>query len=771
MKNSSKDLELIYQNQLEHWSEKNINFFGVKPRNWGEMSHEDIVKALEEDKNNYWTEENPCEFFAMIMAKDKKILEDYNKGIKDSLHLVMNPYSECVEIRMNIKVIRKVRGVETEQIKERLVAAIPTPNDDLSWTINSSKYIPRVTSVKDWEMLSYIENGNEKLVKHNYQWTYDLNTKEFTIADNLKDKKYDPYENLSNRNKEYLKSISGFDEITKDNFEEAMTYVPENQLSPNSIYRFKFAHIENFFDLLRNATNYGSLSKGVPFGANIAFIKANQGNETNILNRNNPANKLVLFKSKLQALEEFKMSIYEVTKHVEFSYEDASLFMDAFKTSTSQTAGKSRLLLDNIFVDNEMLYLVDGDKKYNMFELRKNPELQTKSISTISWSPFCYHNAPKRIMMTAKLSTQSVPVEGQHDNFTNRVRARVVFADLKGYSYADAVIISESLAKRLRSKTNKRIVVKKDEIKDSNFDMIVNKLKSGDMDLTMWEFKTINPYSDELKFKNYENIKVLNWELKNSDVLIIRYTAEIPFGVGDKLTNLHGAKGVVGRILPDDQMPRLTQDIGDFKAGPMEIVLSGYSVMRRGSLGQIFEAWANASNTVIPPNQDFFKIIAEEYGEQMKEFASKSTVEFEDVTTIKPIGEIDIIRLLHHAPSKSSRSFLKSNTSHLLKLEEMIKLNLSANGCKNILQEFSLRSAKKHNQPYGKIKYLMETGELPENMSPKLSFALILKSMGIDMRLDGESLIPTDNRDLDVSEHNIVSDDELTLKNIKEIKE
>ena len=54
-------------------------------------------------------------------------------------------------------------------------------------------------------------------------------------------------------------------------------------------------------------------------------------------------------------------------------------------------------------------------------------------------------------------------------------------------------------------------------------------------------------------------------------------------GLGDKLTNRHGAKGVVTQILPDDQMPVLPD------GRHVDLCLNPMSVISRMNMGQIME--------------------------------------------------------------------------------------------------------------------------------------------------------------------------------------
>ena len=59
---------------------------------------------------------------------------------------------------------------------------------------------------------------------------------------------------------------------------------------------------------------------------------------------------------------------------------------------------------------------------------------------------------------------------------------------------------------------------------------------------------------------------------------------EIPVMVGDKLSNRHGSKGVVSRVLPDDEMPHLPDGT------PIELAYSFIGLHTRQNYGQIREA-------------------------------------------------------------------------------------------------------------------------------------------------------------------------------------
>lgn len=80
-----------------------------------------------------------------------------------------------------------------------------------------------------------------------------------------------------------------------------------------------------------------------------------------------------------------------------------------------------------------------------------------------------------------------------------------------------------------------------------------------------------------------------------------RFDAPYALEFGDKLANRHGTKGVVGRILPDDEMPHLPDGT------PVDLVYSFANAHRRVNFGQVREAlagWiakATGEPMVVPP--------------------------------------------------------------------------------------------------------------------------------------------------------------------------
>ena len=200
-------------------------------------------------------------------------------------------------------------------------------------------------------------------------------------------------------------------------------------------------------------------------------------------------------------------------------------------------------------------------------------------------------------------------------------------------------------------------------------------------------------------------------------------------------------------------MPRLTKKVGNMEPGPLEVIISGFSTIRRGSLGQIFEAWARASGIELEEGEDYISKVAEKYKSQMKKYSENSIVEFQGEKAQIPVGIIDIMRLNHHASIHVSTSpVMGVNFNKMLKLGEMEKFNLVSSNSTAILKELSIRSVHKYLGSIKLIEDLEVSRELPENVSLSLRFAQILKSIGYDILLDNKPLVKSDTSNIEISE-------------------
>jgi DNA-directed RNA polymerase beta subunit len=110
---------------------------------------------------------------------------------------------------------------------------------------------------------------------------------------------------------------------------------------------------------------------------------------------------------------------------------------------------------------------------------------------------------------------------------------------------------------------------------------VFNNLKEGKFpELDKLSKRTRTRY----KMKNNEKFSAKGETIKG---ILIRFKLEqeLPVGIGDKLTNRHGAKGIVSLIEKDELMPRTTT--GD----QVDIILNPIGVVGRMNVGQLYELY------------------------------------------------------------------------------------------------------------------------------------------------------------------------------------
>jgi DNA-directed RNA polymerase subunit beta len=151
-------------------------------------------------------------------------------------------------------------------------------------------------------------------------------------------------------------------------------------------------------------------------------------------------------------------------------------------------------------------------------------------------------------------------------------------------------------------KTNKRLLSKDTELTRD----LIEKMKSRDLKRMRLGSKDprLNEQIDEIEEMTSRQIAVLD-KITEEKVAKLRKGDELPPGViklvkvyiamkrklsvGDKMAGRHGNKGVIARVLPDEDMPYLPDGT------PVEIVLNPLGVPSRMNVGQILEThlgWA-----------------------------------------------------------------------------------------------------------------------------------------------------------------------------------
>lgn len=327
----------------------------------------------------------------------------------------------------------------------------------------------------------------------------------------------------------------------------------------------------------------------------------------------------------------------------------------------------------------------------------KNQNGETERVDLYNDMPF---NRKTFWTQNATVQPGDVVKPGQlltTSNFTDKggstalgMNMRVGYLPFRGKNYEDAVVISESAAKRLTSSHMYQHELEQDDTvkTDTKFFRSVfpseyskDTLKNFDDHGTVKKGTVVN-FGDPLilsakrKEQTYGKLhrgragsytnETITWDHHSPGVVTdvektkkgfsVVVKAHAPMEVGDKLTGRYGDKGVVSEIVPDDQMPQ------DSQGRALELLLSPLGLISRVNPAQIVEA---ALGKVAEKTGEPFKIKDFDDQNDLVEFALKKLKEHgltdkEDVTDpetgrkIKSVltGNRFFMKLHHTAESK-----------------------------------------------------------------------------------------------------------------------
>ena len=265
-----------------------------------------------------------------------------------------------------------------------------------------------------------------------------------------------------------------------------------------------------------------------------------------------------------------------------------------------------------------------------------HPAESADAIDRISWGtaliPFLHNNDGARDMMGAKNLRQATPILGREEPVVktgaekalaeamaplmeagicpeSRDKGKtcialgrdllVAYLPWNGWNLDDAIVVSESIVKEMavveRKTFSRRVEARfklKAKAKPGN-------ISSGGVIASFCDPKGkefVIRYNDEnsariatIKFGDGTS-SAGNWVVEQT--LAYELEKEIPLGLGDKLMARHGNKGVVGRILPESEMPRLPDDERlpeALRGKAIEILVNPHGVLSRMNPGQLLE--------------------------------------------------------------------------------------------------------------------------------------------------------------------------------------
>lgn len=720
----------LYSVQSRIWNEKNEELFGLSINQTDNPFM--IELTLNGNLEDFWLN-GTCLLKEKLL--DGKTIKDKEQMLKDSWELEYNSISGLVGLsakfifnntsgkRVNkstlAKVVEQLNDLTLEE-REELTASGEVEIDDITYIVDKVRvaYLPLVLP------LGYRLKNSEcslrtKVVRNDFlirkvggvvqqkKWSY----KDGEFSDGV-----NHFSDVHENNYPFLNAILG-EQVTEENFTRALDLMPEYDSVSVLYYNFKW------FDEVKYKVLTARKSVNPKQGGSINYVSViNSKNKYSKKQDKDLQSNLVIVHSKIKSLEVSRSVIYAppATYLGPFNFHDAENLFDAFKVPTNNTAGRNRILLDNVYVEDNMLKVDFNGQTFNQYDIilgnvpDEYKEEFTTNLSSLSRSPYNYLNDAKRIMFCAKLRGQAVRVKGQVDDLTHEVPARVVFADWRGFSFGDSFVISESFAKKLERNVTKKFELKKADIK--NYEV--------GQSLTIEDLVAIDQKN---RFSSWRDIHVSAIGDGNIEV-----TARAPFGVGDKITNMHGSKGIVSVILPDHLMPCLVNDLSEnMPAGPVDIIVPGISVFRRKSTGQMFEA----STRALGIGELTLEKLNRLHHNELAEFDANSQFIFVDKKFSAPCGINHFIRLDHDATTKQSFAYIKSNYNYNLHVAEMELLNLAARGYYNILNELDIRALNKHSNSIKRIRLMQKNGVLEDEVTNSPFLHDYMRYLGWDIHI------------------------------------
>lgn len=328
------------------------------------------------------------------------------------------------------------------------------------------------------------------------------------------------------------------------------------------------------------------------------------------------------------------------------------------------------------------------------------------------------------------------------------LNVRTGWLPMRGLNFEDAVVLSESLAKRMASQHMYRNSVELDPDVDS-----VNKKKFLSVFASKFHRSQLNKLDDDGVVKVGQTVEygdpltlVLNrrqvragdlsgsksksfadqsetWThhapgivtdvSKTPKGVTVAVKTLMPLQVGDKVSNRYGGKGVVAKVIPDDEMP-IAAD-----GKPLEFLQNPLGIVSRSNPAQVVEALLGkiAAKTGQPYKLRDFDSIEDLMGFAQNELTKHGMSDTEDLTdpqtgrTIPSVltGQSFLMKLHHISESKASARGLGAYTADEApakggpegsKTWGMLHLNaLLSHGATHVIRDASLVRGQK-NQRY-----------------------------------------------------------------------
>jgi DNA-directed RNA polymerase beta subunit/DNA-directed RNA polymerase beta' subunit len=378
----------------------------------------------------------------------------------------------------------------------------------------------------------------------------------------------------------------------------------------------------------------------------------------------------------------------------------------------------------------------------------------------------------------------------------------VGFLSYKGLNFEDGVVLTEGAAKKLTHETihkenvyfsPKLTVFNKEKFNAWYPDVLTqanyNKLNSngiigkgqrvinGDVIAAYLVEKEMNDLDNALKkldkitFNKYEK-KILTWDNDDPGVVIdvkqvgrnidIYIKAEHPLKEGDKISSLWGNKGIVTKIIPDDEAPHRPN------GEPIEVMMSAEGIPGRMNIGQVHGMAASkiADKTGKPFIINNFENPDGDATKTLIDKAKELGIEYDEVLTdgkngkklVKPVfvGKQPIIKLRHIIEKKQGSHSIGAYDVYeqpagkgAQRVGSLDVYGYLAHGAKNNLEEFATIKGRKNEEYWRDLQFGLPPGKPARNFVWEKMMA-DLKGMGVNTEKNGSKIriMPMTDKDI-----------------------
>jgi DNA-directed RNA polymerase beta subunit len=354
---------------------------------------------------------------------------------------------------------------------------------------------------------------------------------------------------------------------------------------------------------------------------------------------------------------------------------------------------------------------------------------------------------------------------------------RVGYLNYQGYNFEDAVVISQSAAKKLTSehmyphkiragkdmKAGKKSFVnlfpskfKKDQLSKVGDDGVIKAgqvVNYGDPLVLMVKEREPEPGTMNRRIRSnaavtwehhYPGVVTDAAKTKTGYQVFVR--ANAPAQMADKLANAHGGKGVISKIVPDDEMPR------DAQGRPLELLLSPLGIVSRTNSAQLVEAALGKVAAKTGKGYTLPGFIDEDMVEfaqrELKNNNMTDTEDLYDPVTKRNIPKVFVgnayaYKLQHTSDSKgkarSTSSYTldeqpakggKEGAKHLGSLLQQALVSHSAT---KVLRDLKIISGQKNDDFWRQLK-LGQTPTMPGTPLVYEKFKNLVRAAGVDLR-------------------------------------